>query len=55
LPTAITKVEDICTNIKDLDNYSLNKLGEIGLPKDVALPSAIDSGFGLPDYTQEML
>jgi hypothetical protein len=60
LPTAITKVEDIRTNIEDLDNYLLRKLGETGLPlayvvrENVALP-AIDAGFGLPDYTQEMI
>jgi hypothetical protein len=60
LPTPITKVEDIRTNIEDLDNYLLRKLGETGLPlayivrEDVGLP-AVDMGFGMPDYAQEMI
>ena len=59
-PTPITKIEDIRNNIEDLDNYLLRKLGETGLPlayvvrEDVALP-ADDPGFGLPDFTQEMI
>jgi hypothetical protein len=60
LTKAIKKVEDICTNIEDLDSYLLRKLEETGLPlayvviENVALP-AIDSGFGLLDCTQEMI
>jgi hypothetical protein len=60
LPTAITKVEDIRTHIEDLDNYLLLRLGETGLPllyvvRDEVPTPAIDIGFGLPDYIQEMI
>jgi hypothetical protein len=47
LPAAIISIEDICTNIEDLDNYLMRNLGETWIPlafvvrEEVALP-AID-------------
>jgi hypothetical protein len=62
LPSPITKIDDIRTNIEDLDDYLLRKRGETGLPLAyvvravVALPGAAeDPGFGLPDHVQEMV
>jgi hypothetical protein len=62
LPKAITKAEEIRTNLEDLDDYLLRKRGENGLPlayvvrAEVDLPDpGDDPGFGMPDYLQEMV
>lgn len=60
LPGKIVKVEDVRTNIEDLDSYLNTALGETFLPlaylvrKDVELP-AVDPGFGLPSFHEEMV
>jgi hypothetical protein len=62
LPKPIIKVEDIRTNIEDLDDYLMRKRGTSGLllayvvRNEVALPDqANDPGFGMPDFAQEMV
>jgi hypothetical protein len=60
LPGKIVKVDDVRTNIEDLDSYLNNALGETFLPlaylvrDDVALP-LVDPGFGMPSYHEEMV
>jgi hypothetical protein len=60
MPGKILKIEDIRTNIENLDSYLMNALGETFLPlaylvrEQVELP-LIDQGFGLPSFHEEMV
>lgn len=60
LPGKIVKVEDVRTNIEDLESYLNVALGETDLPlaylvrDQVALPD-VDLGFGQPSYHEEMV
>jgi hypothetical protein len=60
LPGKIVKIDDVRTNIEDLDSYLNNALGETYLPlaylvrEDIALPM-FDEGFGMPSYHEEMI
>ena len=60
LPGKIVKIDDVRTNIEDLDAYLQNTLGETYLPlayltrDQVALP-VIDPGFGMPTFHEEMI
>lgn len=60
MPGKIVKVEDVRTNIEDLDSYLHNTFGETFLPlaylvrDHVELP-VVDPGFGMPSYHAEMV
>jgi hypothetical protein len=60
LPEKILKIDDVRNNIEDLDDYLMRKRGESGLPlayvtRDTVEPPAVDPGFGLPTFIQEMV
>ena len=60
LPSKIVKIDDVRTNIEDLDDYLLEKRGESGLPlayvvRDTVEPPLVDPGFGLPTSIAEMV
>lgn len=60
VPGKIVKIDDVRTNIEDLDSYLNNALGETYLPlaylvrDQIALP-LVDQGFGMPSYHEEMV
>ena len=60
LPGKIVKIDDVRTNIEDLDSYLKNALGQTYLPlaylvrDSVALPDH-DPGFGEPNFHTEMI
>jgi len=60
LPGKIIKIDDVRTNIEDLDSYLNNAFGETYLPlaylvrDQVELPE-VDPGFGLPSFHEEMV
>ena len=59
LPGKIIKIDDVRTNIEDLDSYLHNAFGETYLPlaylvrDQVELPP--DQGFGMPSFHEEMV
>jgi hypothetical protein len=62
LPKPLTKVDDVCAILEEIDDYSLRKFGDSGCPlayvvrDTVALPNAADDpGFGMPTYSAEMI
>ena len=61
IPTPLTKIDEVCVTLEDLDDYLRHKLCNSGCPlayitrDTVALVPADDPGFGQPSYTEEMI
>jgi hypothetical protein len=57
LPATLTKIDEVCVTLEDLDDYFRRKLGDSGAPlayvthDDPGLPVE-DPGFGLPTFAE---
>lgn len=60
LPSPLTKIDTVRVTLENLDDYLRRKLGDSGCPlayvtrENAALP-AVDPGFGLPTFAEEMI